>query len=276
MPSDANGVYSLPAGYLAVTGETVLAAQHNAPLEDVASGLSARLMRSGVAAMTGPHKLSDGTSSLPALTFASDTSIGFYKTSAGFGANGFISGVPIGGVMDFAGLAAPAGWLLCGGQSLLRADYPALFAVLGTFYGAADATHFYIPDYRGEVLAGRTDMATGDRGNLSGGGTIGAHLGGQSVTISQSNLPNYTLPNTLGWAQDTGTSNRFGSSSSGGVAVNNSPAVQAVPTIAEVSLSQTITVTGHLTGTVTSGGGGTSTSIVQPTGIANKIIFTGV
>jgi hypothetical protein len=53
MPSDGSGVYTLPSGYLATTGQPILASQHNPPLEDIKDALSARLMRSGVAAMTG-------------------------------------------------------------------------------------------------------------------------------------------------------------------------------------------------------------------------------
>jgi hypothetical protein len=34
MPRNGSGVYSLPAGYTAVTGETATATQHNSPLED--------------------------------------------------------------------------------------------------------------------------------------------------------------------------------------------------------------------------------------------------
>lgn len=52
-------------------------------------------------------------------------------------------------------LAMPdANWLPCDGRSVLRADYPGLFAVLGSLYGAADVNHFSLPDYRGRVLAG--------------------------------------------------------------------------------------------------------------------------
>lgn len=63
-----------------------------------------------------------------------------------------------GTVLDFAGSTAPDGWLLCFGQSLLRADYPNLFAKIGTTYGAADGTHFNVPDCRGRVGAGKDDM----------------------------------------------------------------------------------------------------------------------
>lgn len=57
MPRDAQGVYSLPPGYLGVTGQTILASQHNAPLEDIAEGLTNSLPRSGAAAMVAPLNL---------------------------------------------------------------------------------------------------------------------------------------------------------------------------------------------------------------------------
>jgi len=46
----------------------------------------------------------------------------------------------------------PTGWLEENGASLLRANYPALFAVIGTMYGAADETHFNLPDMRGRFV----------------------------------------------------------------------------------------------------------------------------
>jgi microcystin-dependent protein len=43
----------------------------------------------------------------------------------------------------------PSGWLERNGASLLRATYADLFAVIGTIYGAADSSHFNLPDHRG-------------------------------------------------------------------------------------------------------------------------------
>lgn len=63
-------------------------------------------------------------------------------------------GIPTGSVFPFAGTVEPFGFLLCDGRSLLRAEYPGLFSVIGTAHGAADATHFNIPDYRGMFLRG--------------------------------------------------------------------------------------------------------------------------
>ncbi len=41
-----------------------------------------------------------------------------------------VSAVTAGSVMDFAGLSAPTGWLLCGGQAVSRTTYSVLFAAI--------------------------------------------------------------------------------------------------------------------------------------------------
>jgi microcystin-dependent protein len=43
----------------------------------------------------------------------------------------------------------PTGWLERNGASLLIADYPALYAVIGKMYGSVDANHFNLMDDRG-------------------------------------------------------------------------------------------------------------------------------
>jgi len=61
----------------------------------------------------------------------------------------------IGEVIAYAGDTSPdSRWLSCDGSSLLRVDYPDLFTVIGTLYGAADSTHFNLPDLRGRVAVG--------------------------------------------------------------------------------------------------------------------------
>lgn len=58
MPSDIVGTYSLPAGYLATAGTTILTTQHNPIFQDVAQGLTDRIMANGAKAMTGELTLS--------------------------------------------------------------------------------------------------------------------------------------------------------------------------------------------------------------------------
>lgn len=59
MPDDSGGVFSLVAGYLAISGQAIQPSQHNPPLEDVANSLTARLMRNGAAPMTDDLKMGD-------------------------------------------------------------------------------------------------------------------------------------------------------------------------------------------------------------------------
>lgn len=79
--------------------------------------------------------------------------------------------VPTGSIVAYGGTAAPTGWRLCNGDSLLRADFAALFAVIGTAFGAVDGTHFNVPDLRQRVPLGQATSGTGS--TLGGtGGTI--------------------------------------------------------------------------------------------------------
>lgn len=62
---------------------------------------------------------------------------------------------PTGSVLPFAGATAPAGWLLCDGSARSRTTEAALFAVIGTTYGAGDGTStFNVPDGRGRTMIG--------------------------------------------------------------------------------------------------------------------------
>jgi microcystin-dependent protein len=56
-------------------------------------------------------------------------------------------------VVDYAGSAAPVGWLMCDGQSFATVSYPALFSVIGYTYGGSGAV-FNVPDARGRAAIG--------------------------------------------------------------------------------------------------------------------------
>jgi microcystin-dependent protein len=57
--------------------------------------------------------------------------------------------------LDFAGGAAPTGFLLAQGQTVSRTTYNALYGVLGTTWGAGDgSTTFGLPDCRSRVTVG--------------------------------------------------------------------------------------------------------------------------
>lgn len=61
----------------------------------------------------------------------------------------------VGTVDSFAQATPPAGWLECNGATVSRTAYAALFAKIGTTWGAGDgATTFAVPDLRGEFIRG--------------------------------------------------------------------------------------------------------------------------
>lgn len=64
------------------------------------------------------------------------------------------SRIPVGTIMPFvSSTSTPSGWLLCNGQSVLKADYSDLFNVIGNTYGG-DTTSFNIPNLINKSLYG--------------------------------------------------------------------------------------------------------------------------
>ena len=65
--------------------------------------------------------------------------------------------LPEGMIIQYTGLTAPYGWLLCDGGVLnaqTNPEYQALFNVIGIQFGGDDNTNFRVPDYRGAFLRG--------------------------------------------------------------------------------------------------------------------------
>jgi microcystin-dependent protein len=291
MPS-ANGVYTLPVGYLAVTGATIQASQHNPPLEDIAAALTARLSRDGTAPMTGPIQAAAGSAAAPSVTFAADNSKGLFSSTNGVGvsvgatqvaeftAAGLASGVWSQGMMlPWWGSAVPSAlWVFPYGQTLNRMTYAKLWAFAqaeilagNAFFNNGDgSTTFGIGDMRGRVFAGLDNMGSSAAGRLTSavmtpdGNTIGATGGVQNRTLVTANLPPYTpsgsVSTTLnmdggGFLVTGGGFVNIGGSGSGGFIFSGS-------------------ASSSFTG---SAQGGTSTPFptISPTMLGNFILFVG-
>jgi microcystin-dependent protein len=185
MPRSGSGTYTLPAGSLVTDGvDDILASQHNTPLQDLA--VDANTARPVVAGGTGA------------------------TTAAGALVNLGIDGnlVPSGAVMHFAMNTAPTGWLKANGAAVSRTTYAALFAAIGTTYGAGNgSTTFNLPDLRGEFLRGWDD----GRGVDSGRG-FGTAQGDDFKAHSHTTIGFYTAGTTVSpgenWSSSDPTQNK--------------------------------------------------------------------
>ena len=67
----------------------------------------------------------------------------------------------VGAVVAFAGSTTPQGWLLCDGSAVSRTDYAALYAVIGTTYGAGNgSTTFNLPNLTDRFIQGNATSGT--------------------------------------------------------------------------------------------------------------------
>jgi microcystin-dependent protein len=148
MPRNSQGLYTLPAGNPVVPNTLIEANWANPTMDDIAAALTGSLPRDGSAPMTGPLTLSADAPTAPRNAVSKGYVDQFLALA---------TGMPAGAVTAYAGASVPPGYLECNGQAVSRATYPDLFTVIGTIYGAGDAsTTFNVPDMRDEFIRGKS------------------------------------------------------------------------------------------------------------------------
>lgn len=152
---------------------------------------------------------------------------------------------PVGTIAMYPTDTTPAKWLKCAGASLLRADYPDLFAVIGTTYGAADGTHFNLPNWKSKS----------PYGGESTGVPLGSDGGQATMTLAVTHLPAHNHRER----HSTGV-NSFVFSSAGGA----NPAIPSTATVGATALN-----TGDT-------GGNSPFTLLHPVFAINYIIYAGV
>lgn len=122
-------------------------------------------------------------------------------------------GIPIGGILPYAGTTIPFGFLLCDGSEVLIAKYPELYQAIGIIYNGATPLigfdTFRLPDLRARFPLGRDNMDNGGQVASPGGAivdagggnvdrisgiepdTLGGSGGAGQYTLSISNLPEH-------------------------------------------------------------------------------------
>lgn len=129
-------------------------------------------------------------------------------------------------------------------------------------FGAADSTHFNVPDTRGRVIAG-AELATNAASRLTSiVDRIGRGGGAQTVTILQANLPNvnFAVTDNRTWKTDNTI---YGSGATGARGAGTEFSVTPI--------QQPVSPSGAAP-TAASGGSGTAVDKVQPTLVVNHLI----
>lgn len=186
--------------------------------------------------------------------------------------------IPVGIMVDYAGVNAPTGWLMCYGQEISRITYANLFAAVGTTFGAGDgSTTFLLPDARGRALAGKDDMGGTPAGRLNDGIT-GSSLG-STGGVEQHTLVASEIPVLTGTSSTDGEHTHALSNASAVYRVTSSGTARR--TTAGGSPDNPVTVSLASTGahthdvTVNAGGGDPHPNL-QPMIVFNTIIYAGV
>lgn len=188
-------------------------------------------------------------------------------------------GPPTGTVEMFAGSAAPTGYLFCTGATVSRTTYAALFAVIGTAFGAGDgSTTFGLPDMRG-----RAPIGVGTGTGLTAR-ALGAAGGAETVTLDVTQIPGHTHTGTTNASgSHTHTSNATGGQGNYGLALANgvNTVIDVDSSLGELNVHTTpgalsIDAGGAHTHTFTSDstGGGAAHANMQPFAALNFIIKT--
>lgn len=118
----------------------------------------------------------------------------------------------MGEIRLFAGNFAPLNWAFCNGASMSIAEYTALYALIGTYYGGDGQQTFKLPD-----LQGRAAVGAGQGLGLSMY-YIGESSGIEGITLTTSQMAAHNHATTV--TPGTGTSSASvtvnGSDTSGG------------------------------------------------------------
>jgi microcystin-dependent protein len=167
----------LVSTHLRVTGITTLGSSNGIGTVTIGTGITALLV-DGNARITGILSIGQGTITIDGNT---NTISGISSVTD---ASGSYLTIPPGTVISVASSIAPAGYLKANGAMISRSTYSALFACIGTAFGAgAGGTTFSIPDLRDRFIVGSdSSYSLGNTGGVN------------NVTLTTAQIPSHTHP----------------------------------------------------------------------------------
>ena len=92
-----------------------------------------------------------------------------------------IEGIPTATIVPWSSASVPTGFLECNGQTVSRSTYSALFAIVGTTYGAGDGSStFALPNLSDNVAVGKSNnkalASTGGANTVASSGNVGTNI----------------------------------------------------------------------------------------------------
>lgn len=217
---DGSANISVPVDWSSVTGKpAVIAAGADAAAARSAIGAGTSNLTLGTTAGTA---LAGNTTLLPEAPSDGKT---YGRKNANWAEVAAGDSTPPGTVIFYAKNSPPTGYLKANGAVVSRTTYAALFAAIGTTFGAGDgSTTFALPDLRGQFVRGWVDNGTVDSGRAFGSGQAHAYLnhahtafGSTGTTGAHTHTFN---PGTAMYSGTSGSSN--GVSSMGGSTTTSS------------------------------------------------------
>jgi hypothetical protein len=108
-----------------------------------------------------------------------------------------IEGIPTATIVPWSSASVPSGFLECNGAAVSRSTYSALFAIVGTTYGAGDgSTTFNVPNLQDNVPVGKSNNksvgSTGGANTVAKTGNVAGSTA--NATLSTSQLASHSHP----------------------------------------------------------------------------------
>ena len=101
-----------------------------------------------------------------------------------------IEGIPTGTIIPWSDSSVPTGYLECNGQAVSRSTYSALFAIVGTTYGAGDGSStFTLPDIQDKCVISKSNnkalASTGGANTVTSTGNVAGSTANASLSTPQ-------------------------------------------------------------------------------------------
>jgi len=108
-----------------------------------------------------------------------------------------IEGIPTATIIPWSTASVPTGFLECNGQAVSRSTYSALFAIVGTIYGAGDGSStFLVPDLQDKCVVSKSNnkalASTGGAETVTATGNIAGSTA--NATLSTPQLASHSHP----------------------------------------------------------------------------------